>query len=344
VRAKGITYDTGFVRHGVNSRQHFDPKLVERELRIIRDDLHCTAVRVTGGDPQRIETAATFAVELGLEVWFSPYPLEATTDEMLSLFADCAQRAERLRRRGAAIVFVTGAELSIMNPGFLPGDSIEERLALLSRPDRLVELIGAASDRVNGFLGRAVASVRRRFGGRVSYASIPLDRVDWTPFDIVSMDVYRSAENADGFAAMFADGMRSPALQGKPVAITEFGSATYRGAGDRGAHGLEIVEYDDRGGPVRLDGEYTRDEAGQAAYLRELLSVFDAGGVDAAFVFIFALYDHPHRITGDPRDDLDLASYGIVKIIEDRPGDTYPDLPWEPKAAFAGLAEYYRRR
>ncbi|MDG4830407.1 hypothetical protein O7627_13970 [Solwaraspora sp. WMMD1047] len=107
------------------------------------------------------------------------------------------------------------------------------------------------------------------------------------------MDVYRSAETAGGFAASFTDGMRSLARQGKPVAITEFGSATYGGAGDRGTHGLEIVEYDERGGPVRLDGEYARDEAGQAAYLRELLAVFDAGGVDAAFVFIFALYDHP---------------------------------------------------
>ena len=45
MRAKGITYDTGFVVHGVNSRELFDPKQVERELRIIRDDLRCTAVR-----------------------------------------------------------------------------------------------------------------------------------------------------------------------------------------------------------------------------------------------------------------------------------------------------------
>jgi hypothetical protein len=29
-----------------------------------------------------------------------------------------------------------------------------------------------------------------------------------------------------------------------------------------------------------------------------------------------------------------LASLGIVKVLENRSGDTYPDLPWEPKAAF----------
>ena len=325
----------------MNSRQRFEPDLVERELRIIRDDLHCTAVRVTGGDPERIEIAATFAADVGLEVWFSPYPLETTTEEMLSLFADCAERAERLRRRGGDVVFVTGAELSIMNPGFLPGDTVEERIGLLSQPHRVREVIAEVGTRVNGFLGKAVALVRERFGGKITYASIPIDRVDWTPFDIVSMDVYRSAEIAETFAEMFAAGMRSPVVQGKPVAITEFGSATYRGAGDRGAQGLGIVEYDKDAGPVRLNGDYARDEAGQAAYLRELLEVFDAEGVDTAFVFIFALYDHPHRPGGDPRDDLDLASYGIVKVFDDRHGDTYPGMPWEPKAAFTTIAEHY---
>ncbi|MFF4621654.1 hypothetical protein [Nonomuraea jabiensis] len=53
--------------------------VVKRELEIIRDDLHRTTVRVIGGDPERLELAATYAADLGLEVWFSPYPLELTT-------------------------------------------------------------------------------------------------------------------------------------------------------------------------------------------------------------------------------------------------------------------------
>lgn len=339
MRAKGISYDTGFVHNGVIGHKLFDSELVKREMRVIRDDLHCTAVRVMGGDPERMEVAAAHAADLGLEVWFSPYPLELTTDEMLSLFADCAARAERIRQRGAEVVFVVGAELSLMNKGFLPGDGIDERVELLSRSDRVREQIGEVSERVNDFLGRAVPVVRERFGGKVTYAAVHLENVDWTPFDIVSIDLYRSAEIAD----RFAEGVRNLVAQGKPVAITEFGSAGYHGAGDRGAHGLEIVEYDkETRTPVRLTGEYARDEAGQAAYLRELLEAFDVGGVDSTFVFTFALYDHPHRPDGDPRDDLDLASYGIVKVYEDRLGATYPDLPWEPKAAFTALADYYR--
>jgi hypothetical protein len=340
LRARGISYDTGFIRKGVTSRERFDSEVVKQELRIIRDDLHCTAVRVIGGDPERLEFATRQAADLGLEVWFSPYPLDLNTDEMLSLFADCAERAERLRERGGEVVLVIGAELSLMNRGFLPGDTFEERLdGLLRQPDGRRERVVEAGARVNDFLGKAEALVRERFGGKVTYAAIPYERVDWTPFDFVSLDLYRSTE----IASEFTEGVRSLIGQGKPVAITEFGAASYRGAGDRGAQGMEIVESDrDTGVPARLKSEYVRDEAGQGAYLRELLEIFEAEGVDSAFVFLFALYSYPHRPDGDPRDDLDLASYGIVKVLEGGHGDTYPDMPWEPKVAFATLADYYR--
>ena len=100
MRARGISYDTGFISKGRNAREPFDPEVVKRELQIIRDGLHCNTVRVMGGDPERLELAATYAADLGLEVWFSPSPLELTTDELLSLFADCAERGAAPAARG----------------------------------------------------------------------------------------------------------------------------------------------------------------------------------------------------------------------------------------------------
>ncbi|MZD07367.1 hypothetical protein GTW43_20105 [Streptomyces sp. SID5785] len=339
MRAKGISYDTGFVHNGNRGRERFDAEVVRRELEIIRDDLHCTAVRIMGGDPERIELAAGYAADLGLEIWFSPYPLELSRDEMLALFADCAERAERLRRRGATVVFVAGAELSLMNKGFLPGDSTDERVALLSDPARVREHIGLVAAKVNAFLSDAVTVVRRSFGGQVTYAAVPLENVDWAPFDFVSLDLYRSAEIAD----QFAEGVKRIVAQGKPVAITEFGAAAYRGAGELGARGLETVVFDpDTRVPLRLVGDPVRDEAGQAAYVRELLEAFDAGGVDTAFVFTFALYDFPHRPEAEACDDLDLASYGIVKVLDGGSGVAFPGMPWEPKAAFAAVSDHYR--
>jgi hypothetical protein len=342
MRAKGIAYNTGFVSDGVNSIERFDHAVVRRELAIIRDDLHCNAVHLVGGDAERLEAAARIAAELGLEVWFSPYPLDLTPQEILDLFLDCAERAERLRAAGAEVVLVAGVELSIMNRGFIDGDRIDERLGhLFADPLGRSERIAEVRSRLDQFLRPAVAAIRERFHGKLTYAAIPFEGVDWDLFDFVTLELIRSAEVAD----QFRDAVRSLVAQPKPVAITGFGTATWRGASDVAPRSMEILEYDPvTRAPLRLNGIYERDEAGQATYLRELLDIFDSEGVDAAFVYLFALYDFPHRPHGDPRDDLDLASGGIVKVLEGRTGDTYPDMPWEPKAAFATIAEHYSRR
>lgn len=335
MRGKGITYDTGFFNAGVSTREPFDPEVVKREMQVIHDDLHCNVVRITGGNADRLEIAAIHAADVGLEVWFSPFTCDLTTDELLTFLADCAERAERLRQQGAEVVFVTGAELSLFTVGFLPGDTLEERLDLLTSPSRLAKSLPQVPIRINTFLNRAVTVVHERFGGKTSYASIPFEGVDWTLFDFISVDAYRSVEVAN----QYRDAIHTLVSQGKPVAITEFGCATFRGAADKGASGGMIVEYHNNI-PVQLDGDYIRDEDEQATYLRELLTIFASEGVDTAFVNTFASYHLPHRY--ESRTDLDRASYGVVKVFENHFGQSYPDMPWEPKAAFTALADYYR--
>jgi hypothetical protein len=68
---KGVSYDVGRVL-GVDWRPHLDRRLVHRELEIIRDDLHCNAVRICGADIARLTMATEEALEQGLEVWLSP--------------------------------------------------------------------------------------------------------------------------------------------------------------------------------------------------------------------------------------------------------------------------------
>src|SRR5690606_40027367 len=104
-------------------------------------------------------------------VWFSPYPLELTTDQMRALFADCAHRAERLRAEGAEVVFVTGVELRVMNRGFVAGDIPAERGGrLLADPAARPERVAEASARLNQFLRGPVATVRARIDRRVRSA------------------------------------------------------------------------------------------------------------------------------------------------------------------------------
>ncbi|WP_246613438.1 hypothetical protein [Paractinoplanes bogorensis] len=172
--------------------------------------------------------------------------------------------------------------------------------------------------------------MRERFGGRIGYASIPLDDVDWELFDIIASDGgYRDATNA----AAFPQSLAAAVGQGKPYAATEFGCCTFRGAADVAGSG-EPVKYDERGRPTELTADLERDEEGQARYIVDLLRDYEAGGVEAAFVYTFANRHLP--TTADPRHDYDLAARGIVRVL--------PDGSWTPKAAFHALAEYGRSR
>ncbi len=348
MRGNGINYDTGFLSAGTSTHEPFDPELVRREMRVIGEDLHCTAVRITGGDPNRLEIAASYAVDAGLEVWFCPFTNGLTQSELLALLADCAERAERLRQRagGADVVMLTGSEISLFTIGFLPGDTLEERLAVIADAVRVRQIIADVRKRMDEFLRQAVDVVRARFKGRVSYASLPFEGVDWSRFDIIATDAgYRSREHLTQFRDLIRAFVAQGRAQGKPVAVTEFGCGTYRGAGGVAGRGDQIVEWGNDARPHRLKGDYVRDEDEQATYLCELLEVFEAEGVDNAFVYTFARYDLPH--SNDRRADFDVASYGVVKVLDGESGSRvrrYPGMPWEPKAAFDALAKYYASR
>jgi hypothetical protein len=335
MRGRGINYDTGFFPGGHSSRELFDPAVVARELQIIATDLHCTAVRISGGDPERLSVAGELAAAAGLEVWLAPFPCELSPTDLAAVLADCADRAERLRQGGAAVVYVAGCEISLFNAGILPGSTVYERIAgLTSWTPATGAAFGAMPGRLNEFLAGVAADARRRFGGRIAYASGTWEPVDWAPFDIVAADAYRDSGNAAGYAASLSR-LRE---HGKPVAITEFGCCTYAGAADRGGLGWAIT--DSGADPPRLDGDYVRDEAEQVRYLGELLPAFEAAGIDSAFWFTFAGYGHLHR--DEPRVDLDLASYGVVKMLPGGPGTGREGLGWEPKLAFGALARAYQ--
>ena len=63
---KGVNYDVGTVMFG-NWRPDYDPKVVQRELEIIKNDLHCNAVGISGKDIGRLVVTAEAAVSQGLE-------------------------------------------------------------------------------------------------------------------------------------------------------------------------------------------------------------------------------------------------------------------------------------
>jgi len=334
MRMRGVTYDTGFLSEGTNTHPNFETARVYREMEIIRHDLHCTAVRVTGGEPDRLEIAAQAAAAAGLEVWFSPFVNDLEQEELLALLADCADRAERLRVNGAEVVMVTGAELMLFARGFLPGVTLQDRLAALSDSTVSRPAFAKLPALLNGFLARAVDIVRARFGGCVTYAALPTEPVDWQPFDFIAVDAYNSSEVAD----LYADSIKKLASSNKPLVISEFGCMALKGAFQLGARGMFIVEWDGARA-VRLKGTYLRDESAQSHYFNDSFNIFEEAGVDTAFWCTFACHNLPYD--EDPNYDFDRASYGIVRVLKDCLGTTYPDMPWEPKEVFHTIAARY---
>lgn len=310
IRARGITYDTGTFPGDLLTRKTFDPEQVRREMTTIATQLHCDAVRVTGRDIDRLELAARIAAEAGLEVWFSPFPIDLAAEEMMRFFGDCAVRAEAMRQEGAEVVFVAGCELSIFGDGFLPGATHRDRLQAVATADMAWwASLDAVPERLNAFLARTAAHVRRDFGGRITYASGLWEPIDWTPFDLVSVDAYGPADDAGRFALE----LREHLAHGKPLAVTEFGTCAYRGASDLGA-----MAWQPPPGPAP-------DEDEQVRYLERMLEVFEDVGVDTALWFSFANYDKPQ--------EKDIASYGVVRLLD--------ESRWEPKKVFAAMASTY---
>ena len=117
MRRKGINYDTGFFPAGGCSRPRFDHDQVRAELDLIAGELRCDAVRISGGDLDRITFAAQHAAASGLEVWFAPLPCELDPARVRELLADAAERAEHVRQSsGSEVVLVLGGELTGRTP------------------------------------------------------------------------------------------------------------------------------------------------------------------------------------------------------------------------------------
>jgi hypothetical protein len=328
---KGVCYDAGRVMMGEQWRPTFDPSIVHRELEIIKQDLHCTAVRICGLDLDRLMTATRDALAQGLEVWLSPEMWDKSQEETLAYLVEAAAATEQLRSSfPQRLVLSIGSELTLFMQGIVEGNNLLERMGHPAFWQQIKA--GIHNKLLNAFLRDANKAVRQVFHGDVTYFSVPLEMVDWSLFDFVGVDMYREARIKDSYGEL----IKQFFAYHKPVIVGEFGCCTYQGAEKAGGRGWAIV---DPHNPLQLNGDYIRDEGVQACELTEVLSILNGIGVDGAFVFTFVAPTLPYH--ENPRHDLDMASYSLVKSYADKYGTTYPDMPWEPKASFAAVTAYY---
>ena len=325
---KGINYDTGFEPYGPehSSRKTFDSIVVGRELQIIAENLGCTHIRITGSEPTRIESAARLAISTGMDVWFSPFPCNLTTEDLISYLLTCAIRAEKVRQVSHNTIFVVGCEISLFNSGFLPGNHLLERSQAFAGFGKWKPPM---NEKIKQFFEKAIPEVRKYFKGKITYAAGEWEEIDWSLFDIVSVDLYRAKHNQ----SYYEQQLKTYLTHNKPLAITEFGCCPLRGASELGGNAtFTVLSFQENGVVVNEGWQYSEDE--QINYLKELYSIFITSGVMFAFWFTFA--DYEKRYNNDAKQNLDMASYGIVQMLY-YGGKTFPGMQWEPRKVFWAL-------
>lgn len=113
IEHKGVNYDAGTVTD-VNWRSDYNPQTVERELEIIKNDLHCNAVGISGKDIGRVVVTAEAALNQGLEAWLNPSDWTNKPPEpTLTYITEAAKAAQPLYEHYPdKVVFSIGSEFT----------------------------------------------------------------------------------------------------------------------------------------------------------------------------------------------------------------------------------------
>jgi hypothetical protein len=330
VRYYGVVYE---VTDGGSVETNWSVDRMRVDMLAIATWLRANSVLIEGDGVERLTRTANEAAERGLDVWLRPTLGDVPAADILDHLAETGKAAERLRRQGATVHLSVGCEFVLYVPGIVPGaDAVERVQNLLNGNYDPVQM----ERRLHAFTARAAATGRKVFRGGLTYSAAQDEDVDWTLFDIVGIDYYSYFQHR----AQYVAELRKFQKWGKPVAITEFGCCTYRGAQREADMGWDKVDYTKN--PEQIKGHLVRSEATQAEYLDTLLDVFDSMGLYAAMTYNFVNPDAPHRT--QPKYDLDMASYSIVKTrweSFDKPGQHWH---WQPKQAFNTLARHYRAK
>lgn len=341
---RGVVYDVGlnFTGDGL-SVPTFSSELVEYDIKIIARILHCNAIRIEGEVIERLVAASRIAHKEGLSVLFNPWKMNANAAELKPYYIEAARAAELLRQEGVDLIFVAGCEFTIFQRGILPGETLTERLsnigALFSEGfEKLPEKMAPLSERINQHLKEFVIGIRNEYKGKVSYAALAFEQIDWSIFDIVGIDHYRSAETEEQYVHHF----NSYKVHGKPVFCMEVGCCTYEGAGTLGAGGFTILESVNPDGTINFRDSKPpkRSETEQADYVETQVTLLANNDADGIFVFVFSFPIYPHY-KSDPRKDLDVVSFALVKTFPQDDPRSMEMPPWAPKESFHRLATLY---
>ena len=204
---KGVNYDVG-TEMGVNWRPDYNPTTVHRELEIIKKDLHCNAVGISGKNIKRVVVTAEDALSQGLEAWLNPADWNnKSPEDTLTYITEAASAAQLLNERyPGKVVFSVGSEFTLFMQGIIEGKTFMSRARNLGNAG-IKE--GKHNKPLNDFLNKVVVEVRKVFDGQIMYRSLVWEQVDWSIFDIIGVDHYWAEQIKEQYGDDFYHTQRS---------------------------------------------------------------------------------------------------------------------------------------
>jgi len=323
-KSRGINYEVGLKFH---PEHKVDYEAISREIEHDLEDIKemgCNSVRIYGDNPDNLLLAAKTALEKGLKVWLSPRLINGQGQETLNLLLHVAEQAEALRQEhGDNITLVIGNELMLDSRVAFEEENYADRIArfkkfkALEMAKKYLRLIALHKvlpnteqykERVRQFAKTLVSQTKERFHGQMTYASLPDEDIDWSDFDIMGVNLYEDASNR----ASYGKELERYKSHEKPVAITEYGTAPYKGAGHLGGYAHSVIDWQ-RGRLKKGLGfmPVLRDEKAQADYLEKLMKLYEKHEIDAHFIFEYINWNTPHT-PDDPKSNLSTGSFGLV--------------------------------
>jgi len=251
--------------------------------------------------------------------------------------------AEGLRKKYKRVVFIVGNELLIDSRVIFDAPRVSQRVEFLKSYSNLKfgikneipqlkkiyspmrKFLKKTENSIKEFVETLRVEASKNFKGKITYASLQLEEINWNNFDIIGVNLYKHQWNA---SAYFNEIKRFKSF-GKPVAITEFGTCAYKGASKLGGAAYAVVDYK----TSTIKKGIIRDENEQAEYLAALIKLYSKENIFATFIFDFKEEWKIH--SKNPKNDLDLSSFGIVKVSEN--GEVIP------KKAFNVVRKLYSK-
>ncbi len=283
-------------------------EVVKQHLQLLKN-MNGNSVRVVGAEPERVKAVAEAAIKLGLGVWIVPSLRNKTPAQYIKALEPFVLLVKELKKSSpsANIVFCVGNELTLECRGLIKGKTYEERSKALSAylkivlaPEEELKLfprVMRAADSYSKSLEQKINRLliilaRKARTARVplTYSNAPWEKVRWEKFDIASTNLYLSHWNR----GRFGDVLRRMKAAGKPTILSQFGTASFKGAIEQGAFASQFL----------LEHPNTQyDEDTQIVGLSEQLKGIGAAELQGCFVW--------NLLEKDDR------GFGILRVVKD---------------------------